>query len=251
VTGAFDLRELPSFASDPWFAPPPAFDSWMPGGACELRMSQSATLTQVHGAVSAVLGDSGVDHGRRFSPFALDVDGLRRVRLILHTEEAAAVIAHGRFQTMVGDRRATLSVGPLQRIRAPVVHGLGPRRVRVEALTPVLIRHRVTDETRPSGKVTLTYRSGHTDQIANAVGVQFCERLGLPYVELLRMEHVDSSTSPAVVNLGRKIKGIAGWVGTVDLRTNGVGEWLLRAAEIMRLGGRTAYGLGRVRVTRC
>ena len=53
-------------------------------------------------------------------------------------------------------------------------------------------------------------------------------------------------TQPAHVPLGDKYGTVHGWVGHVDLEVNASALWLLRAAEAVGFGSRTAFGFGRI-----
>ncbi len=238
---------------DGWYGPPPAYDTYLKGGACSLRFTPAPrrrpTLEDVHlihGAVSTVLGESGVPHHDRWPVFSLSLDAVGQITLLLFDEDACAVIANGRCRVHVGDVPATMHVGPLTRMRAPIVFGSGPRLLRVSAETPVVIRRTVRN-------AAPGHRGGYhatptTENLRHAIGHQFAARFGLGHQEFGRIELVDRWTHGVRRTSGAKVKFTWGWLGDVTLKVDATGEWLLRLAEIVGLGGRTAYGFGRVRV---
>jgi hypothetical protein len=63
------------------------------------------------------------------------------------------------------------------------------------------------------------------------------------------MTLVDAQTEREEVLLRGKVGPVRGWSGSVVVETNAVGRWLLECAgRGLGLGGRTAFGFGRVRV---
>lgn len=63
----------------------------------------------------------------------------------------------------------------------------------------------------------------------------------------LRVLHTD--VHPARVACGPKFGVVFGWEGRVIVETNATGAWLLEAAAMVGLGGRTALGFGHIAVT--
>jgi len=60
---------------------------------------------------------------------------------------------------------------------------------------------------------------------------------------------VERHTEARHVPIGGKYGTVSGWVGYVILDCNAPAYWLLKAAETLGLGGRTAFGFGRIKVT--
>lgn len=240
-----------------WFADPPAYDAFLPGGACELRFRppprrrlQLEDMPTVHGAVSAILGESGVAHHERFPTFTVSVDGMGVVTLILMSDEAAAVIANGRFPVVMGGGKRTIDVRPLSRMRAPVVFGRGPRLLRITAESPVVVRRSVRRTDGREGHRGAYHQTPTTENIGCAIGKQFEERLGFATGLGQRLEVVEMNTRGVKRFAGAALRTTWGWIGSIVVRANAPAEWLLRVAEALGLGGRTAYGFGRVRVER-
>lgn len=77
-------------------------------------------------------------------------------------------------------------------------------------------------------------------------------RLGLQLgADDARLEIVENETRAAHLTLGGKYGTVSGFDGWMVVECNAVGEWLLRVAETMGLGGRVAFGLGRIVVSGC
>ncbi|GAC1577381.1 MAG: hypothetical protein NVS3B20_08750 [Polyangiales bacterium] len=68
----------------------------------------------------------------------------------------------------------------------------------------------------------------------------------------IKIEIRDSDTNVERVRIGSKWGVVNGWRGSVVLECNAVAHWLIEAAARgPGLGGRTALGFGRIRVTEC
>lgn len=237
---------------DGWHSEPPHFDAFMPGGACEVRFSPTprrrlgmSDVHLLHGAVSTILGESGVPHHERWPVFTVNLDALGRVAMVLCQDDAAACIANGDFAARIGDTPVRMRVGPLTRLRAPVVHGRGPRLLRITAESPVVVRRTVRNA--EPGHRGGYHQTPTSENLGHAIGVQFCERLGIAQ-QSVKLDLVHRETRGIRLTTGSKVRTTWGWLGHVVVRVDAPGEWLLRVAEIWGLGGRTAFGFGRVRV---
>lgn len=236
-----------------WLAEPPAYDAFFKGGACEVRVEPRPqrwgfyALGDLHGMVSSILGDSGVPHHPRFPMFTVSMDGIGRPTLILADDECAALVANGRFPIEVNRRPGKVIVGPLRRLRTPTVFGRGQRIIRIHSESPVVVRRTVRK--REPGHQGAYHTTPTSENMASTIGTQFCERLGLGLdTNNAEVELIDKQTRGVKVYTSTKVKLTWGWEGTVTLRVNAPAEWLFRAAEVIGLGGRTAYGFGRIRV---
>lgn len=251
MLGAVALTESHDAA---WMGEPPAYDAFLPGGACTLRFSPRplrrlglGAAHFIHGAVSTILGESGVPHHERWPVFTVVLDALGSATLVLGQDDAAAVIANGRFPVRIGTQEnVTMDVGPLTRLRAPIVHGRGPRLLRITAETPVVVRRTVSKPDH--GHRGAYHTTPTTENLRHSIGAQFAERLGLGFRELGQLELVHRDTRGVKQMTGPKVRLTWGWLGSVVVRVDAQAEWLLRAAETLGLGGRTAFGFGRVRV---
>ena len=110
-------------------------------------------------------------------------------------------------------------------------------------MTPVCVRsHRLTGEA--------VYHTHPTaESLTSALVQYFPARLGLsvPH-DSLRLELVSHETEPAHLPVGGKYGVVHGWEGRAVVEANAVGRWLLHCAALVGLGGRTAFGMGRVGV---
>jgi hypothetical protein len=134
-----------------------------------------------------------------------------------------------------------LAVGWMVRVKAPKVPA-GAWKLRVTAVTPVQVRN---------AGVT-TYTSPTANNIRGTLEAFTARRLGI-HVDKhdVQVEMLSHETSPDRINLsGRsEFAGIRGWVGHVDLRVNALARLMLEScATGMGLGGKTAFGFGRIKV---
>jgi hypothetical protein len=143
------------------------------------------------------------------------------------------------------------------RLRSPSIPTRGRRRLRVDAITPIVMTTmaRARSHVCPTGEILqsslaggLCYRLSPThrddspkeDPWSRWVQPRVCLSL------------VERHTEPVHVPLGGKFGRVSGWQGHVIVEVNAVAHWLLVACERgIGLGGRTAFGFGRIRVTPC
>lgn len=192
----------------------------------------------LHGMLSTITGS----HTGRWPRFALvPWPSPFGWAVYLRLDDDARLLANQKLAARLFDANVRVHFGPLIRLKSPSVRKRGHRRLRIDAITPVCIRQ--TD-----GEM---YTAPTTETIMSAIGVEFPSRVGLQSgdVARLRLELIERHTMPAMVPVGGKYGAVRGWVGHCLVETNAVGEWLLRAAERVGLGGRTAFGFGRIRVT--
>lgn len=250
VSAAIDQTPLP--ADDAWRAHAPPFDAWMPGGRTPIYIEPAPrwpielrNARLIHGAVSAILGDSGVAHDPHVPMFALQPLPGGRWSLITTHHDVIAVAAGASFVSAIAEQRSIVRFGHVERLRAPIV-GPGPRRIRINALSPVSVRRTVRNAPDGHGK-RYCHTSPTSENIGHAIGRQFRERFSLPEMRA-RVELVRQRTDGERVAHGGKIGESFGWTGSVELLVNAPALFLLRLAEVVGLGGRTAFGLGRIRV---
>jgi hypothetical protein len=228
----------------PWLAGAPPFATYLPGGYTTVtftpRPTRSIRLEDtrgLHGALTALL-DRGHEQG--MPNFSLAPDEPWGV---YWWREAGLRFANREVEGALWDRPTRFRFGPLWRVKAPTVEGRGKRLVRVETITPVVSR----------AYGSTVYRSTPTSEVMHAMlAAQFAHRLGLSYLvkqDLVRVQVVECRTEARHVDCGAHLGIVVGWVGHVDIETNAPARWLLRACERVGLGGRTAFGFGRIRVT--
>ena len=156
---------------------------------------------------------------------------------VLFRADDAERFAGRSSEALVGSQRVALTVGPVVRLRAPAPLLPGRYRVTLDALTPV--SHMIAGRTRPVTSPT-------ADTILRCSG-DLLQRLGLS-TGRLHVASVVCETTVEHVQLGGHVGPIAGWVGRVVVECNAPAAWALSLARHAGLGGRVAYGLGRVRV---
>lgn len=139
------------------------------------------------------------------------------------------------------------------RPKTPRLPEPGRYRVRLVALTPIVIRTSASGKTMVSGQV----RSSNL--LASLTSENFCRRLRIAREDVAQavlMRLPGHSGEMRTVHTGGHLGGkhggvtgdVTGWVGEMVLEVNAPGLWLLRCAEFLGLGGRTAYGFGCVRL---
>lgn len=229
----------------PWLAGAPPYDRHLPGVAMTVdfdpRPTRAIRLCDtrgLHGALTALL-DMG--HETHKPNFALYPSG---VGWIVHWwKEDGARFAGRTVEGTLWDRPTRFTFGPGWRMKAPPLLPRGHGVVRVDTVTPVVSRSMGSTvyKSRPSAA-----------NFVSMLGAEFAHRLGVEYLherELLMVREVEIHTQPARVDLGTHLGSVVGWEGYVVLDMNAPARWLLRATERVGLGGRTAFGFGRIRVT--
>jgi hypothetical protein len=121
----------------------------------------------------------------------------------------------------------------------------GRYQLRIDAVTPICIRHNVT-----GSRAKTTHLVPAAENLLSALTQVFPVRLGIPALDAstMTLKIVAKRTETARVPCGSHLGQIRGWTGSVVVETNAVGAWLLGCAAQVGLGGRTALGFGRVRV---
>lgn len=157
-----------------------------------------------------------------------------------------------RVSARIGRVPCEMAFGPLVRLRTPPTYAAGAHALTLTARTPVVIRS-TTGRSRgavsrdePQRKV---YRTEATSSSLEHALCGIARRLGVR-TEGVRVVVVDQRTVAQRVRLRERDARVEGWVGHVDLVASAPARWLLEcAARGLGLGGRTAYGCGRVEVT--
>jgi hypothetical protein len=149
-------------------------------------------------------------------------------------------------------RERVLTIGLRRRVLAPAPPRPGRHRLRIDALVPVT-------QSRDGHRTVVTRPTADTLRRA-CEGV--AERLGVAVDwQALALADVACHTEACAVHVGghwQRGSGdgpedrrgtLRGWVGWVECTANAPAAWLLACAETLGLGGATALGLGRVKVT--
>ena len=202
--------------------------------------------SRAHGVLTAL---THTPH-ERVPVFAAWPEG-RRWWLLTRRTDVLRELPERRLIVPVGTERREVSVGTARWLVAPPPRPRGRYRVRVETDTPVLIRSRTVTGSRHK----LTTTSPTATALASTLGETLAPRLGHAAIwrTLIPVEGIDHATEPVTIQLPRgcRIGGddrLRGWAGWIEVETSGLGAGLLECAAALGLGGRVAYGFGRVRV---
>lgn len=233
----------------PWLFGAPVSGTHLPGGGFVLDVSPSPrwpvelrNTRALHGMVTRLLATGHTPNVPDFAlvPVTSTAFGWG---VYVRDEEQARRLAGKRHGAALYDRPVTVRAGPLFRLRSPRVEKRGRRRLRIDAVTPVCVRQNAS---------TSTHTMPTAGNLTSTLAAWLPRRLGVELEhDSVRVELVERETFPATVETGGKFGVTRGWVGHCLVETNAVGEWLLRCAELVGLGGRVTLGLGRIRVTAC
>lgn len=230
-----------------WLAGAPPFHTHLPGTAMTISLDpvprwpiELRNTRGLHGAITAIVNQG---HGR-FPNWAL-VPWLSGW-VVYWLGDGGIQFANRSVDGVLYDRPTQFHFGPPVRFRSPSIEKRGRRRIRIDAVTPVCIQSmgRTVPCVRPS-----------KDSIATALHGSLVERITVsrPWLEFvresMRCEQVECNTEPCHVPLGGKYGVVPCWQGSVVVEANAVAHWLLAVAERTGLGGRTAFGFGRIRLT--
>ena len=221
----------------PWGAPVGAQPDHVAWGLSLDGVPRSARPRHLHGLVAHLVGESHTQVAR----WALAMpQGARGAGwgVVLFRETDAVRLAGLSRGVQIGSARAELHLGAVVRLRAPALREPGRYRVTIDAVTPV--SHMIAGRTRPVTQPSV-------DTMQRCAG-DLLQRLGLS-TGRMHIASVACETSPERVDLGGHVRGIVGWVGRVVVECNAPAAWALSLARDAGLGGRTAFGLGRVRVS--
>lgn len=229
----------------PWLYGPPVFESHLPGGGLEMFADtplkwplEHRNVRGLHGAITALTGD----HDQLLPRFSL-IPWNRGIGWSVYMDDLATAreLAGTRHESRIYEQTITLRFGGLVRIKAPMIEQRGRRRLRVDCVTPVC--------TRETGGVAHQRASG--PNLLNTLCAWLPRRLGIDLgPDDARLEIVQNDTHAAHLPLGGKFGTVSGWDGSLVVDCNAVAEWLLRAGETIGIGGRVAFGMGRVCVSK-
>lgn len=243
-----------------WLAGAPPYHTHLPGVATTLAVHplprwpiELRNTPGLHGALTNVLA---TPHRPRFPNFALIP--WQAGWSVYWFHEDGGRLPNQHFNGALFDVPTVFSLGPPVRFRAPQVVRRGRQRVRLDIITPVIIR--ATDRGPLGGRPPCVRPTAAN--LISAIGAELPHRLmpdphrvpesqhWVEYVrDRVRLEIVETHTEPAYVPFGGKYEPVKGFQGHVIVEVNAVARWLLEVAARMGLGGRTAFGCGRIRIT--
>ncbi len=232
-------------ARKPWLMGPPVHPPTLPCVTLDISVAplpkwpfHLRNMKGVHGAITRLLHETiGLRHKQRLPTFAPRMHEAGKLRVVVW-DPLAVELCDGAFHVPLWDRPTLFRVEDAVEVSAPVVSRRGRTRVRMTSLTPIVISKdgHTGAETRPT-----------KSSVLNSISGCFLERFSLQHIAPdVRCELLEVRTEPAHVNLGGKYRRVDGWTGEVDLEVNAIGLWLLRAAEAVGYGSRTAFGFGQI-----
>ena len=243
--------QAPPLPADPWALPSPAFGTHLPGAGfvihIEPRPVRAVELGQaraLHGLITALLDEPHVPGAPAWALVPWHEGSGWGV--YLRSEEHVTRLGRREHDGRLFDRPVRMRLGGPIRLRAPAPISAGRYLLRIDAVTPVCVRHNIT-----GSKAKTVHLIPTSENLLSALTQAFPARLGLdgfdPAGAALRL--VCRATTAERVRCGQHLGQIRGWTGSVVVEVNAVAAWLLHAAAQVGLGGRTALGVGRVRVT--
>lgn len=235
---------------DPWATPAPPWDGHLPGAVLPIDIFPGAPVPgslgpALHGVLTGILrGDRGHDSTRpEWSLLLVGEATTSGWAVWLPIEDDVARVRGKMFDVTLRGVSCRLAVGRgvALRLKPPHIDATGRHRVRLTTITPVCMRS--------LGSHGRSYRSyPQTPTIWSALA-SVADRIGLvlPDPTTIGVVRVSHATAPvsASLNRARGIRAV-GWEGDVVLDVNPLGRWLVEVAARIGLGGRTAYGFGRV-----
>lgn len=203
-----------------------------PRWAIELRNTRA-----LHGMVSTVIGKP---HDPLLPGFVL-IPWPRGCGWSVYVpDDTTALELAGRvFEARLFDRPASVRFSGLHRVKVPEVRR-GRQTLVIDTITPVVLRE--GDGALRTKPTAANLKSTLATWLPSRLGVQI--ESGSVETQVLSCE-----TMPETVPMGGKHGNVRGFTGQIVLECNAVAAWLIRGAETVGMGGRTAFGFGRIRVT--
>ena len=231
---------------NPWLVGAPPYSGLMPALGFTMAFSNGRVLEHAHiRGLHAVLSDLLEREPQpKHAWWALvpTRHGCGWGALVYQHDAAAQLLAQQRHAVRLFDHDLELMLGHYWRPKFPAVAKRGHRKLRIDTITPCVFRAEGGTVPRPVPTKTGLY-SCLVNDLPPRIGVTIAP-------ELLVLDVLEHDTRPERLWVGEKQGTVVGWVGSCVVDTNAVGEFMLRcAAHGPGLGGRTAYGFGRVVVS--
>jgi hypothetical protein len=228
----------------PWLRGAPAYVGRLPGGTCLLDLQpdprwpiELRNARALHGVLTVLLGKDHVDHR---PAWALRPSAESPCGWAVHwIDPDALALAGSVHEVSIFNEQRALYLSDPSPVASPVVTRRGRRRLQVDTITPVCS----TTTGRAVARLEPT-----AQQIRSALRM-LPPRIGLSVADDdLQLELVERQYEAERVDCGGKYGAVRGWVGRLVVETNATGEWLLRVAATLGLGGRVAFGFGAIAV---
>lgn len=224
---------------------------YLPGGWMELRVAPALPrpilhheIRSLHGMLTGLVGGHRQpDPSFALFPYEGEMAGIGWALYVPDQMTALRIASRGHYVSWQG-RSVLLRCGALQRWQAPVVPDRRATLV-VQTITPVIVRSSGRHGTPQHAR---SYTRACESNILSTLAAWLPRRCGIEHGLKIRMRFIANDTGPAKVRLSGQYGTMFGWAGTIVLEANPVAHWLLKAAEHVGLGGRVAYGFGRITV---
>lgn len=238
-----------------WERPAPVFGAWLPGLAVEIRLetlrprgggwvSERLSLHAARTLHAVTTRALGLPHAPEAPGFALIPTNASRSAWGLYVPDEQVLldaIAREHRAEAFG-RAARLCFGTRARLRAPTVTP-GRHRIRVDVVTPLVVRTH-----RASGREVTHARPNPATLVSALITV--ARRLGLDVdpadLAVDEVEHDGEVVGLPILSIGDG--EVRGWLGALVLDCNAPARWLFEVAARIGLGGRVAFGFGRIAV---
>lgn len=242
---AWYAARKPDREERPWLLGPPPFGDFLPGGAFTLEFAPAPrwplelrNARLLHGVMTAL---TAIPHHETIPMFTLiPMDhGRGRWAVWIADDAVARRLSGHAWPAAVAEQSVLVRCGPFARLRSPQVERRGHQVVRIDTLTPITIRSM-------GGAVT---RVNPTEgNLLSTISAWLPRRLGLDSLRLC-FRLLEKRTETTRTDLGGKFGVVLGCHGHFIADVNAPMRWLLEcAARGLGMGGRTAFGFGRIRV---
>lgn len=231
--------------AQPWLLGPPPVESLLPAAGMSISVSPHPKWPLVlrntralHGLMTTLNDKPHLPNHPRWALVPLPTQF--GWGALFDDPADAERLASRRFDALLFDVPVRVTMGPIARVKNPLIAKRGRRPVRVDCITPAIIRN--------SGKVSYTVPTA--DNIKCSLLQMLKNRVGLAVEpETLCMDMVIRETSATNAVLGGKYPDVGAFTGGLVLSCNAVGHWALKVAESYGLGSKVAFGYGRIRVS--
>lgn len=233
-------------ASNAWLLGAPPHGEFLPGGAFSIKISPTPqwpielrNTRALHGLATTLLGKP---HEPGAPGFALIPSDRAECGWGLYVPTSdARRFANFTTEAVLFDKTVAVTTGPFFELKAPNVIRRGRRRLRIDCLTPVVIR---------SQGGTVRHVVPHASNLLSTLGTWTPQRVGVTIgTSDATMVLIERETHAEWTQMGGKYGATAGFIGHLIVECNAVSEWLLRCCETIGFGGKTAFGFGRIKVS--
>ena len=249
---AGSLKRATKADSNPFLLAAPSPSGFIPGGAFALSSTPALrwpvelrNVRGLHGVLTDLLSRLGNVHHQNIPEFAIIPwpTGIGWA-VYVRNDADAATLAGKSHAVRFFDQNVSLECGPLARLKWPRECPRQRNLVQLDAVTPVMIRRSGKDDGANGQRPTSgAFHSTLAEWMPRRVGVVVePERVR---ISVLKSDQVELVRVPMLGKYGVA----SGWVGRWVIECNAPGLWLLRLATQIGLGGKVAFGFGRVRLT--